>query len=46
MIKKDGVSLMHNLCSYMTSTVREDNPVDTFRQVLWEHQLEALKKVR
>lgn len=28
----------------MSSNVQENNPMDSFRRVFWEHQLEALKK--
>ena len=28
----------------MSAKVREKNPMDSFRRIFWEHQLEALKK--
>ena len=36
----DLVSIM----AEMSSKVREENPMDSFRRVFWEHQLEALQK--
>ena len=30
----------------MSTNMREENPMDSFRQVFWKHQMEVLKKKR
>ena len=49
--KKNGVLVnedvhgdLESIMAEMSSKVREENPMDSFRRVFWEHQLEALQK--
>lgn len=48
--KKDGIivnedihSDLESIMIEMSPKVKEDNPMDSFRRVFWEHQLEALR---
>ena len=50
MNRKDGITVseeLHNdlekIMTEMSTNMREENPMDSFRQVFWEHQMEVLK---